>query len=81
MRVEVRVTGNRWTCEATVVPSMTAEDRESFDVLMKLDPLFTLRIDEENTLLVNAAVGEDERLILTAYQTEPDAAGSRQVQQ
>jgi hypothetical protein len=81
VRVAVRVTGNGWTCEAIVEPPLSAEDRDSFDFLMKLDPLFTLRFDEENALLVNVAAGDDGRLVLTAYQAAADSAGSRQVQQ
>ncbi|GAA3834422.1 hypothetical protein GCM10022403_079060 [Streptomyces coacervatus] len=81
VRVAVLVTGNGWTCEALVEPPLSAEDRESFDFLMKLDLLFTLRFDEESTLLVNVAAADDGRLILTAYQAEADSSGSRQVQQ
>lgn len=83
VRVAVRVTGNDWTCDAVLEPPLSAEDQENFDFLMKLDPLFTLRLDEGSMLLVNvAAAGEDGRLILTAYETEEaESAGSRQVPQ
>ncbi|MDI9834406.1 hypothetical protein [Streptomyces sp. KAU_LT] len=81
VRVAVRVTGNNWTCDAILEPSLTAEDRESFDLLMALDPLFTLRFDEEGMLHVSvAATGDDGRLTLTAYQAEAEEpAGTRQL--
>jgi hypothetical protein len=70
VRVAVRVTGNDWTCEAILEPSLSEDDRESFGFLMKLDPLFTLRFDEESTLLVDVAAGDDGRLALSAYGAE-----------
>ena len=83
VRVTVRVTGNDWTCDAILEPPLSAEDRENFDVLMKLDPLFTLRFDEGNILLVNVvAAGEDGQLVLTADETEAaEPAGSGQTPQ
>lgn len=81
VRVAVRVTASGWTCEAILEPPLTGEDKESFDFLMQLDPLFTLRLDEESTLLVNVvAAGDGGQLILTDGQIEAaGAAGSRQV--
>ncbi|MER5603908.1 hypothetical protein [Streptomyces sp. NPDC002265] len=76
VRVAIRVTGNHWTCEATVEPPLPAKDRENLDFLMELDPLFTLRLDEESTLLVTALAGEDGQLILTAYPAEANPADS-----
>ncbi|WP_225844896.1 hypothetical protein [Streptomyces sp. HPF1205] len=71
VRVAVGVTGNDWTCDATFEPSLTGEDQEGFDFLMALDPLFTLRFDEESMLHVNVvAAADDGRLTLTAYQEE-----------
>jgi hypothetical protein len=71
VRIAVRVTGDDWTCEAIPEPPLSAEDRESLDLLMRLDPLFTLRFDEESMLLVNAvAAGDDGQLLLTASRTE-----------
>ncbi|MFD7874871.1 hypothetical protein ACFV5G_12320 [Streptomyces sp. NPDC059766] len=74
VRVTIRVTGNDWTCEATVEPSLPAKDRETFDFLMELDPLFTLRLDEDSTLQVNAVAGQDGRLILIADHAEADSS-------
>jgi hypothetical protein len=69
VRVAIHVTGDDWTCEAILEPPLSAEDRESFDFLMKLDPVFTLGFDEESTLLVNVVpAGDHGRLILTAFQ-------------
>ncbi|MFD3458069.1 hypothetical protein ACFWVC_38630 [Streptomyces sp. NPDC058691] len=81
VRVAARVTGNDWTCDAILEPSLTAEDRESFNSLMALDPLFTLRFDEESMLHVSvAATGDDGRLTLTAYQAgAEESAGTRQL--
>ncbi|MEU6532959.1 hypothetical protein ABZ869_27635 [Streptomyces sp. NPDC046928] len=81
VQVAVRVTGNNWTCDAILEPFLTAEDRESFDLLMTLDPLFTLCFDEESMLHVSvAATGDDGRLTLTAYQAEAEeSVGTRQL--
>ncbi|MFD3499387.1 hypothetical protein ACFWWT_30235 [Streptomyces sp. NPDC058676] len=85
VRVTVRVTGSEWTCDAILDPPVSAEDREGFDFLMELDPLFTLRFDEGSTFLVNVvAAGTDGRLILTAHQAEAAKSAdgcSRQGQQ
>ncbi|WP_186768247.1 hypothetical protein [Streptomyces qinzhouensis] len=49
VRIVVRTAGDDWTCEATLE---AAEDRESFDFLMQLDPHFTLRFYDASILLV-----------------------------
>lgn len=79
VRVAVRAVGDDWTCEAILEPPLLEEDRESFDFLMKLDPLFVLRFDEESMLLVNVVAAEDDgRLVLSAYPAEAaESAGSR----
>lgn len=81
VRVAVGVTGNDWTCDATFEPSLTGEDRESFDFLMALDPLFTLRFDEATVRHVNVATtADDGRLSLTACQAEDaESAGTRRL--
>ncbi|MFE7859467.1 hypothetical protein [Streptomyces sp. NPDC057403] len=80
VRVAVRVSGDAWTCDATLEPALSAEDRESFDFLMALDPLFTLSFDSDSMLHVNVAVADDGRLTLTPYQQEPtDPAGTRRL--
>lgn len=81
VRVSVGVTGNDWTCDATLEPSLTGEDRESFDFLMALDPLFTLRFDEESMLHVNvAATNDGGGLTLTACHGEAmEVAGARRL--
>uniref|UniRef100_A0AAU1M2X1 Uncharacterized protein n=1 Tax=Streptomyces sp. NBC_00148 TaxID=2903626 RepID=A0AAU1M2X1_9ACTN len=66
MQVAVRTAGDIWTSEATLESPLAAEDRESFDFLMQLDPSFTLRFDDASTLLVKVAeAGAEERLTLT----------------
>ncbi|SEF90758.1 hypothetical protein SAMN05216223_102438 [Actinacidiphila yanglinensis] len=80
VRVAVRVTGDDWTCEATLEPRLSAEDQEGFDFLMELDPFFTLRFDDESTVLVDVvATGEGEHLVLTAFRDEATEAGSRRI--
>ena len=81
VRVAARAAGDIWTCEAILEPHVAAEDRESFHVLMQLDPYFTLRFDDASALLVKVVeAGVEGRLILTA--AEADAAeptGTRHV--
>ncbi|MEU9396500.1 hypothetical protein AB0D86_41695 [Streptomyces sp. NPDC048324] len=80
VRVAVRVTGDAWTCDAILEPALSAEDRESLDFLMALDPLFSLSFDDDSMLHVNVAEADDVRLTLTPYQQEPaDMAGTRQL--
>lgn len=78
VRVAVRVTGGDWMCEAFLEPPLAEEEWESFDFLMRLDPLFTLHFDEESALPVSVvAAGSDGRLVLSAYQAEAvESAGS-----
>lgn len=80
MRVEVAVTGSGWTCGAVLEPALTGEDRESFDFLIALDPLFALRFDEGSMLHVNVAPEEDGGgLTLVAYEAGAAEAGSRRL--
>lgn len=66
VRVEVRVTGDDWTCDAVPEPALSPEERERFDFLMAFDPRFTLRFDAENDLVVTVvAAGDNGRLALT----------------
>lgn len=65
--------------EVTLEPLLATEDRESLDTLMQLDPHFTLRFDDESTLLVKVVeAGVEERLVLTAAETgTTEPTGSR----
>lgn len=83
LRVAIRVSGNDWTCDAILEPSLSAEDWRSFDFLTRLDPIFTLRLNETSILLVNVvAAGDEGRLILTADWTEAaESTGDRQAPQ
>lgn len=79
VRVAVRVSGDVRTCEATVEPRLSAEDQEGFDFLMELDPLFTLRFDDESTVLVEVVATGGGRLVLTAFRGETAVSGSRRI--
>ncbi|MFD9356408.1 hypothetical protein [Streptomyces sp. NPDC060031] len=81
VRVAVRAAGGDWTCEAALEPPLADGERESVNFLMQLDPHFTLRFDEESTLLVNVVeAGVEGRLILTAAETDiEEPTGTRQV--
>ncbi|MGX1914132.1 hypothetical protein ACWIID_35645 [Streptomyces phaeochromogenes] len=81
VRVAVRAAGDDWTCEATLEPPLAAEDRESFDFLMQLDPHFTLRFDDASALLVNVVeAGVEGRLSLTAAEADTaEPTGTRHV--
>ncbi|MFI1018543.1 hypothetical protein [Streptomyces sp. NPDC020965] len=78
VRIVVRTAGDDWTCEATLE---AAEDRESFDFLMQLDPYFTLRFYDASTLLVKVVEGGvEERLCLTAARANTaEPTGTRHV--
>ncbi|MBV8933049.1 MAG: hypothetical protein JOZ47_16340 [Kutzneria sp.] len=78
-RFDIRATGSDWTCHAKLDVPPPENNREVFDFLMELDPVFVLRFYEESTLLVNVVrTAESGRLALTAY--EPAGlAGSEQV--
>ncbi|MFJ8233117.1 hypothetical protein ACIQ9E_24715 [Streptomyces sp. NPDC094448] len=68
--VTVRVTGDDWACEAVFGPEpLSDEDREGFDFLMDLDPVFTLRFHEGSEILVDVRrTGDAGRLVLTAFE-------------
>ncbi|MFC1408575.1 hypothetical protein ACEZCY_04680 [Streptacidiphilus sp. N1-12] len=84
VRVTVCVSGDDWTCDAVFDPPLSRDAQEGFDFLMELDPLFTLRFDEEgtmpteirsfdggSTILVDVSVTEDQgRLSLAAFEAE-----------
>ncbi|MEV5516360.1 hypothetical protein AB0L50_26220 [Streptomyces flaveolus] len=71
VRVTVRVTADGWSCDAVLDPSLSAEDREGFEFLMAVDPLFTLRFEGESTVHVNViAAGDDGGLTLTSFEAE-----------
>ncbi|MFJ8212156.1 hypothetical protein [Streptomyces sp. NPDC096033] len=69
VQVSVSVADDDWVCDATLGPERLSDDhREVFDLLMDLDPVFTLRFDETNEILVNVVrVADSEHLALTAY--------------
>lgn len=79
MRVAVRATGDDWSCEAVLGPPLSDEDREGFEFLVKLEPLFTLCFDEESMLLVHVvAAADDGRLVRSAHEGDAaESAGSR----
>ncbi|MEU1473505.1 hypothetical protein ABZ434_35505 [Streptomyces sp. NPDC005761] len=82
LRVGVGVcAGDDGACEASFEPAPAGDDRESFDFLLQLDPLFTLRFDDGSVQLVNVEVGVEGRLILTAAAVADTAepTGSRRM--
>ncbi|MFC8452144.1 hypothetical protein [Kitasatospora sp. NPDC057223] len=71
------VAGGRWKGAAMTDSPLSESDREGFDFLMQLDPVFTLRFADDSTVLVDViAAGADESLVLSPF--EPgEPAGSR----
>ncbi|MBM9504568.1 hypothetical protein [Actinacidiphila acididurans] len=74
VRVEVRVTGADWRCSAFPAEPLSAVAVEAFDFLMALDPVFTLRFEDDGTIVVHA-MAEDERLTLTLSEPATGQAG------
>lgn len=65
MHVEIEVAGSTWTCQATLADPLSGDEKEGFDFLMALDPVFTLRLDANGTLMVDViAVRDGGRLAL-----------------
>ncbi|MGW1196984.1 hypothetical protein ACWD4B_14285 [Streptomyces sp. NPDC002536] len=63
-------TGSGWTCDAVLEDPLPEDHQESFDVLVQVDPVFTLRFDEGSEILVNVVTAEHGgRLTLTAYES------------
>src|SRR5262249_40541098 len=76
VHVAVCVVGSNWACRASLGPERLSNDhRKVFDLLMDLDPVFTLRFDESSEILVNVLRGGDgEQFVLTAYSPMESAA-------
>jgi hypothetical protein len=53
--IQITVTAESvgWRAQAWATSPFSAEDREGFDFLMALDPVFTLRFDDDSTVLVH----------------------------
>ncbi|MFJ1704760.1 hypothetical protein [Kitasatospora sp. NPDC088346] len=77
VRVTAHALGDGWAGGAVLDPPPSESDRADFELLMTLDPLFTLRLDEGSTILVDVrtTVGE-EQLGLTAHGTGTAPAAS-----
>lgn len=79
VHVEIEVAGSTWTCRATLAGPLSGDEKEGFDFLMALDPVFTLRLDANGTLLVDVTeVDDGGRLALTAHEAA-ESGGSRQL--
>ncbi|MDH6574390.1 hypothetical protein [Kitasatospora sp. MAP5-34] len=66
-----------WKGVAMSDTPLSEPHREGLDLLMQLDPVFTLRFADDSTVLVNViAEGADERLILNPFESG-QLAGSR----
>ncbi|MEZ0091781.1 hypothetical protein [Streptacidiphilus sp. EB129] len=76
VQVSVCVADGNWACEAELGPERLSDGhREVFDLLMDLDPVFTLRFDEGTEILVNVLrAGDGQRLALTVYEPAEQAA-------
>jgi hypothetical protein len=76
VQVHVCVTDGNWACDAELDPERLSDDHcEVLDLLMGLDPVFTLRFDEGSEILVNVLrAGDSRRLTLTAYEPTEQAA-------
>ncbi|MCX5215123.1 hypothetical protein OG689_38680 [Kitasatospora sp. NBC_00240] len=68
VRVTVRDAGSAWACDAIFdAEQLSPDEREVFELCMASDPLFTLRLGDGSTLLVDAVVaGEAGHLALTS---------------
>jgi hypothetical protein len=65
--VAVSATPGAWSAQAVAVNPWTVEDREGFDFLMGLDPVFTLRFTDDSTVHVRVAeTQETDHFILSA---------------
>jgi hypothetical protein len=69
VNLTVAVIGTAWTCEASFSNSLTEDEQEGFDFLMALDPVFTLRFEDDSTLVVDVAENESGGLALTAHES------------
>ncbi|MEU3664341.1 hypothetical protein AB0E77_32080 [Streptomyces sp. NPDC032940] len=76
VRVTVRVTGDGWSCDAVLEPSLSAEDREGFEFLMAADPLFMLRFEGGSTVPSMSSRRETTEgwLTFSASEAEPSVS-------
>ncbi|WP_051778780.1 hypothetical protein [Kitasatospora phosalacinea] len=72
----IRAADGNWVCDAVLGPELLSDDlREVFDLLMDLDPVFTLRFHEGSEILVNAVKARDgERMAITVCESAEQAA-------
>ncbi|MYU47393.1 hypothetical protein GTV15_01270 [Streptomyces sp. SID7803] len=73
VQIAVRAGGDTWRSGGAAFESPVAPggDRESFDLLMQLDPHFTLRFGDASTLLVKVVeAGVEGGLALTAAEAD-----------
>ncbi|MEU4095933.1 hypothetical protein [Streptomyces sp. NPDC026673] len=70
------VAEGNWDCDAELGPERLSDDhREVFDLLMNLDPVFTLRFDEGSEIVVDVSrAGDGQRLALTVHEPTERAA-------
>jgi hypothetical protein len=64
--VVVTVTETGWAAEGNLVGA-DGEEREGFALLCDLDPVFTLRLDDESEIAVTVHRGEGDGFTLTEY--------------
>ena len=71
VRVTADVAGGQGECGAVFDPPLDPSEREGFDFLMALDPLFILCFDLERTLHVTVTAVDGERLVLSVGEERP----------
>lgn len=76
--ISVGVVGRDWTCRATLETEGWSEGRhEGFDLLMELDPVFTLCLDEGGEIVVDVRrTGRGDHLTLTVHEPAPLGASA-----
>ncbi|MEU9131512.1 hypothetical protein AB0D08_25965 [Kitasatospora sp. NPDC048540] len=59
--LDIRVDEGGWTCAAALPAALTEDEREGFAFLMALDPVFTLRLEDGSSILVDVEADGDAR--------------------
>jgi hypothetical protein len=70
IRVTITAETDSWLAQATVARPFTAEEHEGFDFLMALDPVFTLRFDDDSTVMLHVTK-QDQSSDLTLREFSP----------
>ena len=72
IRVTITAEADSWLARATVASPFTAEEQEGFDFLLALEPVFTLRFDDDSTVTVHVTKQDQPGdLILREFSSAP----------